>query len=291
MARTVSTQIPRVFPPVGRCIYCGSDGGGNGLSREHVVPIGLGGGLILPRASCKVCQDTIRDEVETECLRKLIYPFRKHVGFARHKNDLPKAVPLTFDLDVRGPRRVLASEHPKVVILPRMTNPAGKLCGGPPRNPIAVNYEIFAAHEIREKIQARLARSNRVGILFAIVPWARMLAKIAHGLAVAELGLESFDPDLLDLILGRDVSTASYFVGEAVHRQVTPSPPPAHEMGWTPMHCANRWLAVVHIRLFSDLGPQAPGYSVVAGEITSLEKLIQLGLREGNQTYDSARID
>ena len=54
----ISAAKARVFPPVGRCIYCGGDGGGT-LTKEHIFPAGLGGGLVLPRASCTSCQTEI----------------------------------------------------------------------------------------------------------------------------------------------------------------------------------------------------------------------------------------
>ena len=44
----VSATKARVFPPVGRCIYCGGDGGGR-LTKEHIFPAGIGGGLVKQR--------------------------------------------------------------------------------------------------------------------------------------------------------------------------------------------------------------------------------------------------
>ena len=35
----ISAAKARVFPPVGRCIYCGGDGGGT-LTKEHIFPAG-----------------------------------------------------------------------------------------------------------------------------------------------------------------------------------------------------------------------------------------------------------
>ena len=36
----ISAASARVFPPVGRCIYCGGDGGGT-LTKEHIFPAGI----------------------------------------------------------------------------------------------------------------------------------------------------------------------------------------------------------------------------------------------------------
>lgn len=66
----ISAAKARVFLPVGRCIYCGGDGGGT-LMKEHIFPAGIGGGLVLPRASCTPCQTEIQT-FETICMRKTL---------------------------------------------------------------------------------------------------------------------------------------------------------------------------------------------------------------------------
>jgi HNH endonuclease len=40
----------------GRCIYCGSDGGTDGLRNEHIMPYSLGGNAQLMEASCSACE-------------------------------------------------------------------------------------------------------------------------------------------------------------------------------------------------------------------------------------------
>jgi 5-methylcytosine-specific restriction endonuclease McrA len=44
------------YPPIGQCIYCGSDGGVDGLRDEHIVPYSLGGHAELKEASCRSCE-------------------------------------------------------------------------------------------------------------------------------------------------------------------------------------------------------------------------------------------
>jgi 5-methylcytosine-specific restriction endonuclease McrA len=41
-----------IYDPVGKCIYCRSDRLSGPLTREHIIPESLGGGLELPEASC-----------------------------------------------------------------------------------------------------------------------------------------------------------------------------------------------------------------------------------------------
>ena len=59
----------RVYAPLGRCMYCDSDGGGLALTTEHIIPGGLGGRLELPESSCQMCQELTQD-LERRVLRE-----------------------------------------------------------------------------------------------------------------------------------------------------------------------------------------------------------------------------
>ena len=45
-----------MYAPVGKCIYCGSTQ--EPLTREHIIPLSLGGSLVLPRATCHTHANT-----------------------------------------------------------------------------------------------------------------------------------------------------------------------------------------------------------------------------------------
>jgi hypothetical protein len=58
----------RVYPPVGRCIYClamASD-----LGDEHIIPQALGGNIILRSASCRHCEKIIGGGFEQRLTHK-----------------------------------------------------------------------------------------------------------------------------------------------------------------------------------------------------------------------------
>jgi hypothetical protein len=55
-----------VFASAKRCIYCLD--AEPPFTREHVMPRGMGGGMILLEASCSDCQKII-NEIETYCMR------------------------------------------------------------------------------------------------------------------------------------------------------------------------------------------------------------------------------
>ena len=262
----ISAAKARVFPPVGRCIYCGGDGGGT-LTKEHIFPAGIGGGLVLPRASCRSCQTEIQT-FETICMRKTLLPYRKASGLIRHPNDLPRSVPLTLDLELKGPTQVALDMHPNVVVLPGLRELPGVLRGRPPEPMMQFDYKIFGRLDILDETKRRLQEQQVVGIYLDGYAWLRMLAKIAHGYAIAELGLNGFSPALPDLILGRNPLLSSYLIGKC---PVPPSIPDNPPLLMIDMRCASmgeRRFVAVNMRLFADLGGETPVYTVITGTFT-----------------------
>jgi hypothetical protein len=83
---TVSKERGKTFDPVNLCIYCGRSDGL--LTREHILPIGLGGGLILPAASCRACQD-ITKNIETKCQRGNLLPYSFNRGQTSQTGNVP----------------------------------------------------------------------------------------------------------------------------------------------------------------------------------------------------------
>jgi HNH endonuclease len=88
---TTPSTDPYVYPPVGRCIYCGKTDGK--LSREHIVPYSLNGNLVLPEASCERCAKKTQ-KIEEICTHErygMLHPLRTKLnlqsrrGRHRHK--------------------------------------------------------------------------------------------------------------------------------------------------------------------------------------------------------------
>lgn len=65
----------RKFPDIGRCIYCGSDGGTDGLRSEHFLPEALGGRAQLLGSSCADCEK-ITSYLDGYLARRTYYDFR-----------------------------------------------------------------------------------------------------------------------------------------------------------------------------------------------------------------------
>jgi hypothetical protein len=219
----------RKYPPVGRCIYCGSDGGSKGLSDEHLIPYSLGGDAVLLKASCATCA-TETSKIELYLARNIFREFRSHIGAPSRKKSLPST--LSANLSV-GERRLsqqfLAADQPFALMLPTWDLPGIIRQVEPERDfPICnVRAYNFVPDNLREIMGLAEDAPDPIvhigsGTLNNII-FARVIAKIAYCNVVAQEGLDRFRPLVLpDLILGR-YPCVPYFVGSEPGE-----PPPPH---------------------------------------------------------------
>jgi HNH endonuclease len=81
------------FPGYGRCIYCGSTDGGDGLGDEHVIPFALGGNAEILAASCKWCE-RITSYLDGYLARHTYHEYRAHAGTqTRNPRERPPSFP------------------------------------------------------------------------------------------------------------------------------------------------------------------------------------------------------
>jgi hypothetical protein len=265
-----SRIMPKVFDPdpALMCIYCGDASDPDALTREHIIPAGLGGGLILLKASCESCRRKTQ-EFETICLRKDMFSFRYHFDLIRHKHEIPEKVPLHLLSQLLGRIDYVAAEdNPNFLVLPLIHNPPGMLDGGYPGRISPLTLQVFGnSQALMRQLEAQ-GQLRDIRTLFNLQAFVRMLAKIGHSFAVGELGLNGFDPELPDLIVNDRSPLGSYLVGNWTGDMTPPSNPNVlHQVGWAPARWGNRWVAIIRIRLFAGAGP-TPCYSVVAGALS-----------------------
>jgi hypothetical protein len=252
------------YKPVRRCIYCGASGGK--LTREHIIPFGLGGSWVLPDASCKVCA-ALTAKVEQFCLRPMLGRFRIQMKLpTRRPGERPDALPLEIvradgSLDSKP---LPIEEHPITCIgfdwaAPRL------LDGKPPKNTFEGRLIVRYAGTDRNFLKHAKGEGDKVKLgTFGAAIFARMLAKIGHSYAVANMPPNSFEPMLPNLILGNDTDLyASYLVG-------------GDKSGWSPKsaHCLHSGYlqdctsggvtyTLAGITLFEIVG--MPRYHVIVG--------------------------
>ena len=212
-----------VYGPVGQCIYCRSVFRGKELSREHIIPEGLGGRRILPKASCRKCA-TITSKFERLCLQEMLNGPRRMLRISgkkrKHKRTRPVYVGYYEDNQLVG-REINPESHPGLFGLPVFSNP-GILFGRPSGQPFlitGVKPVLFASdYELRSELLGSPS-------LLTIVPFyefCQLLAKIAHAHAVAEFGLDKFDSFVTNMILGIDKNFADYVgsLGDIENRKI-----------------------------------------------------------------------
>jgi hypothetical protein len=250
----VTKAKSQTFAPVGRCIYCGTTAGS--LTREHIVPIGLGGGLILPKASCTECS-AVTKSFETTCQRKMFVRHRLAQGLVRHQSEIPDEV----------------RNLPNFLIIPFIGGLPGMIAGKNPQ----IFFRVYGMAVEWAQLSDAAARAVALAQEFNMIAFTRMLAKIAHSFAVSQLTIEGFDAELLELIMGASPHLGPFLIGESTEQVPIPENI-LHQVGMTFMPWGQRWLVIVRIRLWASHG--TPGYNVIAGQlIETPERLTRFDLR------------
>ena len=262
----------KTYAPVGRCIYCGATEWSaqqlRKLGDEHIIPEGLGGGLVLPEASCKTCE-AVTSAVELEWLRGAYYTARVQKELGKKKKRPPRFLPLQF---LRNGKIVWESipleKYPAMIVTllfdePEILSdcvPVEKvLSGGVAVGTLPTFGQLLKPYLDQGAVTFVPPRSSATSIHLG-----RMLAKIAHSYAVAELGITGFTPFLVDIISGTDTRYLSHYVGGT--RDVPPASDNGYEIKLTTVASVGRLpYLVVKIRLLSDVNGM-PEYWVVVGE-------------------------
>lgn len=268
----------RRLPSPGACIYCRATG--VPLSEEHVIPFAIGkNATILDGACCDDCQRRIQP-YEQRVLRHQLGVFRAMVEApTRNKKDRPTVIklPLVEIMAEGGVGRALGTreipiaegplilnlwQSPPPTILEEKVDPA-KADGAPWR---------YIEKERADPFLARVANEEGVSGVGIVLPpvnrldYLRSLAKTAHAFAVAELGIEGFEPFLEDIILNRSDELAR-FVGD-MPGVASLEGPSGHSfkitLGQTPPELgAAGGLLVVFMQYWAELG--CPPHLVVVG--------------------------
>ncbi len=263
--------VPK-YDPVKLCVYCCATDYStkpnvrtSPLGLEHIIAEGIGGTIELPEASCQTCEDATGRLVEGQVLGNTLKALRVHLnlkkpGSGRH----PETLPISANVD--GVDRVIeipTGDYPIIF----------NMLVYPPPDVVNVNTEpgrlvvgMKLAHLKFDQME--LYRKHRISG-FSSAIWdnqmlTRMLAKIAHSFAVAELGLDKFKPLLVSLITRGDISRMNLVGGDdALNDGQRPSVA-LHELALGYQRINGTVYVVARIRLFASSG--GPFYSVVVGD-------------------------
>jgi len=262
------------YPPLNRCAYCPST---ENLSAEHIIPFGLGGNLVLPMASCEVHRKATC-KVEDFVLRKYLCALRSHLSLPSRKPHLrPDRYPLVLRKGTHSwKKKVRLSEHPGVVRFV-MFEPPGKVEGRPPeQKTFSVRFlTAFIFPDMADRLARLGADAAEDRVVMGAMSLARMLAKIAHAFAVAELGVDAFEKTYVTHLVLNDAPDWNYWVGGYDRgRQVE-----ARELHELRFLRRDQDLSVI-VHLFVPYCPRE-GYEVVVGCLRSDVKIPE-GLDESH---------
>lgn len=257
------------FPPVGHCIYCGSEG--PKLSLEHIIPFGLNGDLLLPQASCIKCADITGRQVEGPCLRGTLLPLRTgHKLRTRRPRERPNQFPIM--LAQRDNMKLVVTKYApshlltKSFVLPHFQAPP--VLTGVPLDTSLIGAAFKWDTSDLDRIKAHVGYDGAKELIslpsMEIAPalFVRMLAKIGHSFAYALVGGDGLKPYLPRIILEDDYVSAIQYVGSESQFDE----PMTHYRISVDEFTTHDGLRVlgVRMRFFAHLG--TPAYLVIVGE-------------------------
>jgi len=255
------------YPPAGRCIYCGSTAGS--LSDEHIIPLALGGDLILPGASCVACAKRTSwiEDVSTSRRFEMFYGARVRHGLpTRRPKDRMRPVDALTITQQGAYETISIAPSDLPANFPMMNLPLpGIVLGEAPSNSVSGTFGFRTKHADVQRVAKKYAndRAVRIGTLYPTA-FFQLLAKIGYSFAAAELGASFGFLPLANLILGRS-DEMSFLIGG--HVESATEAPYGHrlEMGFLTVDGIS-W-PVVTVHLFGIVG--LPKYLVVVGPSTS----------------------
>lgn len=252
------------FQNVGRCIYC--DSTQPPLTREHVIPRGLGGNIapntfseamVLLRATCETCRNTTR-EIEDFCLNDMLGHARARLVLNRKDRNKPtRPAEVLYRDGRRAEEELQIADIPAAMMIPAFPTAAvfQGLDWKPP--PISIRQMILNDEQRRRSPDVE---SVSVTVTAHIPTFARMLSKIGLGFAHHILGPDAFEPVARNFIRF-GTGHSNHFVGGYEDMDGGPigSLQSFHEASlWQ----RNGYLVTV-IRLFAQLPDTPINYAVV----------------------------
>lgn len=255
---------------VGRCIYCDSI---VGLTREHVMPFGLGGDLVLSGASCSTCA-TETSRLELRLLRGHWWPYRLRLGMRSRRagETIPDLAVSVQRADGTSVAATLPMVMQSVALVFEFDPPSilqGVVRDDEPNAPRVYLKPLGAFPSVvsldGNAYQLKSNEKLEIPIHFDAADLCRFLAKVAHGFAISRRGFAACTEYFLPPIVLGKTSGAQTYVGGCDSRFVEGRLPGGglHAM----LDRVNNEFLTVYIQLFRDRGQPPPIYEVVVGRL------------------------
>ena len=184
-------------PGYGACIYCGADGGSDGLTDEHVIPLSLNGDLVIKDACCETCRRKTH-AADTHLARHVFLRYRYRTGAkTRNPKSRPDTIKCEFEIDgIRETRALPLADAPFSMFWP-VWGDAGLLSGRSLDDPFPeVLWHMYHSYpqDLSAKLGSTKGRKWMYSHLSRVNPvlFARALLKIAYCQLVIDYGIDGF---------------------------------------------------------------------------------------------------
>lgn len=268
VAMTIDSE-PTTYPARGLCLYCPATerrpGSGLKLTEEHILAEGVGGSLIIPEASCKICAD-ITSAIEGDVQKNLLLAPKRALGIKGKNRNPSPTIALTALRYGRNWKTVLlpSNAHPAMLFLMAFGEPA--ILGDSNVRPGVAGAWVHLLGSF-DAVQ-KMGITELATPAFDTIRFSQFLAKTAHSFAAATARSVEYEPLLVDFIKmkvkrkGADPTCFNHVGG--IPNQFAPSSS-LHELALRTVNIRGEWYLSVHIRLFGMLG--GPVYTVVVGRL------------------------
>jgi hypothetical protein len=268
------------FPARNICIYCGQDPSRDGkLTDEHIIADGLGGDLVVPKASCAACQKEI-NSFEQRAIKSWFGSMREALAI-RSKKSAKKKQPSQNNIRwfevARQPSGDIISPnlpwHASDKPLNELTDLSGSFID-------FLNYPGAILGEMKDSlcipdlfniVNNKYKQEFLLAGEMDVSDYLRIIAKIS--LAYTSACFDgSYTSELDDIILRNDLRKSGLLIGRA---EQFPRSQALHQVSLrrvaaqyaTALGTMRRDLLVTRIQLFSFA--DTPTYDVVAGYVSS----------------------
>jgi hypothetical protein len=206
---------------------------------------------------------------ESEWAGETLGNFRNVRGLpSRDKKKRPRHLPVEItENGITRIEMVPVHHYPDLMPTVAINQLPGLISGRASGAPLDAEIRIYQnVEELRKRASLYTTQDLSVSGKVHVASYLRLLAKIAHGMTVVELGF-NFEPLLLDIIEG-NVSDAAFLMG-ASHKEFDESLKPnthllAHEIIAAPNGVS---YVLISVGLFHGLG--APVHTVVSGRFNT----------------------
>lgn len=254
----------RNYPPVGRCIYCGTT---EQLEKEHILPFGLSGTAVLPQSSCRDCA-SITGSFEQKVLRGPFWPVRvyRDLKSRRKHRDAPATLPMTVVRNGEEQTIELGIDaFPLLLHFPKFAPPVYLTQSPDYKSGIVMTGFVSINFGPRPDDVAKSLGVTKLKLSdnYQPVPFARMIAKIAYAFATAEQAIQDLEgkPFILPAILGQKDE-----IGRWVGTLTKPLESHESKLHRIEIHYdRDKGLLIGEVQLFAD--SQTPSYGVILGKL------------------------